>query len=1181
MNHAIHCELEEPRSALCLSGGGIRSATFCLGVLQGLARWNVLGRFHYLSTVSGGGYIGSWLSRWIAEDGLGNALSGLAGRPRPTPATVDPEPSPLRYLRAYSSYLAPRRGLSTDLFTLVVTYLRNLTLNWFVLVPLLFAGLMAPRVFMAGVSLVAHQGLWLGCVLLGMAMVLGIGAVAVVERAMSSPSPGQAKDEGRALIRWLYSARAFLLFLAFGTGLLTLAWPGLSSLRGPWFLAICVCVGLVIHVGGVAVGRAAGLLDREAIPTARDAALDVVAIVVSGTGGGLALWLGAALFFTCPAEHPALYTILAVPYLLGAYWVATMLYMAACRRISDESHREWWARAGGVCLARAVFWIVGTALVLYGPVALLSGGAYVVTAVTATGVLSGLFASLWGYLSSGGIGEPSPQTRGWKTSLGDALAPILAGVFLVVLVVGGSLATSAGLHWKALATSWRSATATRIDKAARDHRKLVKGLDTYVATLSKSEKDTRNLELETSAPLQEEKRKIARKVLAQVNSLTFRLDAYLKVLGDRHDAVALRKSSPWRVLAVFAGALGLGIGASWLIGVNRFSLHGLYCNRLVRCYLGASQDVRNPEPFTGFDSLDDLALYQLQQPPDRPWRLFHVVNAALNMSGGGGRLDWQDRQAAPFTMSPLHAGSPVTGYQPCTAYGDEEGLSLGRAMTISGAAVSPSMGYHSSRLVSIVMTLFNARLGWWLPNPGESGRAVWQSAEPRWALLPLIGELLGRTAERSPYVYVSDGGHFDNLGLYEMVARRCRRIVVVDAVCDPKFEYADLARAIRMIRSDLGISVEFPPDSGPALRGTGARSYTVGRIRYSDVDGAVPDGMLVYIKPVMIGGEPADVVDYAARSDKAGRQFPHDTTADQFFDEAQFESYRMLGSYTVDQIRRDYPAFDRIRVAEDGADRRALKTFGIPAPDNPEGSNGHVNRHAPNSASTSPMPRMRDLVSRAGQAASGLGGSAITAAVVTGAVLTVSGTVSVTPPAPLLLQCKTEDGKTVCGTIEFDGKIPEVKVNQTDLDMLKSLTFAEGQKADGKGLRVNPGDLEAVHKPIPIAVNGATVPVNVGDAKVPVDVGTSRVLVDVGKAAVPVSVGDATVPVKPSEVPLDANGREALIRVANQLGSLREELVKLEGLKKLADIDDKLHKLAAAIRAIGPRRNVKSSGREE
>src|SRR5215470_19486344 len=117
---AIHA-LKEKRAALCISGGGIRSATFALGILQGLARCGLLEKFHYLSTVSGGGYIGSWLSAWINRAGLTSVIAQLASQREQT--RPNPEPPEIQNLRSYSNYLSPRLGFfSADSWTLVGTY---------------------------------------------------------------------------------------------------------------------------------------------------------------------------------------------------------------------------------------------------------------------------------------------------------------------------------------------------------------------------------------------------------------------------------------------------------------------------------------------------------------------------------------------------------------------------------------------------------------------------------------------------------------------------------------------------------------------------------------------------------------------------------------------------------------------------------------------------------------------------------------------------------------------------------------------------------------------------------------------------------------------------------------------------------------------------------------------------
>ena len=214
------------------------------------------------------------------------------------------------------------------------------------------------------------------------------------------------------------------------------------------------------------------------------------------------------------------------------------------------------------------------------------------------------------------------------------------------------------------------------------------------------------------------------------------------------------------------------------------------------------------------------------------------------------------------------------------------------------------MGYHSSPFVTFILTLLNVRLGAWLGNPGQAGDHTFHLGYPESSVQPIIDEALGLTNDKSPYVYLSDGGHFENLGLYEMVLRRCHFIVISDAGSDPECSFADLGESVRKIRVDFGILIDFgqmniyPRSQTDAAKQQG-RNCAVGRIRYSAVDGpTVPDGIIVYIKPACYGDEPRDIYEYFKRSET----FPHESTADQFFSESQFESYRMLGAYTMEKL---------------------------------------------------------------------------------------------------------------------------------------------------------------------------------------------------------------------------------------------------------------------------------------
>jgi hypothetical protein len=291
-------------------------------------------------------------------------------------------------------------------------------------------------------------------------------------------------------------------------------------------------------------------------------------------------------------------------------------------------------------------------------------------------------------------------------------------------------------------------------------------------------------------------------------------------------------------------------------------------------------------------------------------------------------------------------------------YGGRQGLSLATAMAISGAAFNPNMGYHSSPLVTLLMTFFNVRLGWWLPNPAcadtqdehgramptEKGKRFLRKNGPTVALEPLLKEALGKTDSTSNWIELTDGAHFENLGLYEMVLRRCRRIIVVDVGADPEYQFEDLGNALRKIEIDLGIPIRFERQPNMEKeRSLNSLYCAVAKIDYECADRfADPNvayGELVYIKASLRGDEPPDIRQYAATHST----FPHETTANQFFNESQFESYRHLGSLVVDQIveKGIHEAHLRDRQPQLGVDMESFsqtaEAYAMTKPKNPPG----------------------------------------------------------------------------------------------------------------------------------------------------------------------------------------------------------------------------------------------------
>ena len=245
----------------------------------------------------------------------------------------------------------------------------------------------------------------------------------------------------------------------------------------------------------------------------------------------------------------------------------------------------------------------------------------------------------------------------------------------------------------------------------------------------------------------------------------------------------------------------------------------------MRAYWGASHTGRNPNPFTGFDPHDDLALKEMRQ--DNCYSgPFPIVNTTLNAVSGKD-LAWQERKAESFVTTPLRCGFDVWLEQMDLKKGsamgrpksiemyrhrptenflyENGGPRVGAAVSIIGRGSSPNMGYHSLPSLAFLMTFFNVRLGYWAGNPRNKN--TWTKPGPMVGLLRLLAELFGQTDDEARYVYLSDGGHFENLGVYELVKRRCKFIIACDAGADGNYALGDLGSAVRKCREDMGIEI--------------------------------------------------------------------------------------------------------------------------------------------------------------------------------------------------------------------------------------------------------------------------------------------------------------------------------------------------------------------------------------
>ena len=828
------------QAALCLSGGGIRSAAFALGILQSLSRKKLLTQFHYLSTVSGGGYIGSWLQRWIAESNADAVMAALGG---------SNEPPEVKALRENSNYLTPRIGIgSNDTWTALALSVRNILINTMLFAPLfLLLGLFPNLVAAAIGSRPTPDLAWL---------LLGAGTACLTLASYSTfrllPSYRLRKIKVKGAGDRHLNLHVVLPLALWGVlATIAVAPLMLTGVRKGPLLHDVAEANLVAMLAGLAIAwlRADGLRRRV---IAHDATVWLLAGVAASVSLFFsALWtvqltqavnLGRYALQVLTTMGPILAT--------AAQFVATMLFVVFRRAgtphapLSPDADREWLARLSALKMKPALLW-----------------GAVGIAAFGVVGLLDHLVGSLG---------------RGMDLSFAGILS-LLSGA---TAVLGGRSSKSGGPSERGVGTVLRHIPFHLIVTLAT----IVFGMALFTFH-------------------------------AGVEQIV--AGRFARLL-DRHRGWPARWPDRWlnsdvAAHLLIAAALALALHVmSRHVSVNRFSLTGLYRNRLARAFLGGARRQRRPDPFTGFDPADNVRVHHLvRRKGDPPQRLYPVINVALNVTSTE-RLAWQERKAEPFVFTPLYSGSEMLTREDAEAgdlpgafiasdsYGGNEpdlglagrGVTLATAMAISGAAASPNMGYNSSPTTAFLMSLFNVRLGAWLPNPARArslGKAVAASG-PSDNLRAMLRELAGSTQDSGRDIYLSDGGHFDNLGIYEMIRRRCRYIVVSDAGCDPDGKFQDLGNAVRKIAIDQNVKIDF---ASMQIAGGGSRAqfaYALGTIEYPEQSQL---GHILYLKPSLYGSIPIDVRAYAAGSPT----FPHETTGDQFFSESQFESYRALGRY--------------------------------------------------------------------------------------------------------------------------------------------------------------------------------------------------------------------------------------------------------------------------------------------
>jgi hypothetical protein len=874
---------------LAFSGGGIRSATFGLGVLEALKELGLLKKFDYLSTVSGGGYIGAWLS----------ANCKRAAEQKPVPVDWLDKSTCWResvdYLRRYSNYLSPKLGFfSADTWSMGTVWLRNTMLVQLTVILAIAVVLLVPRFLFVAFHHWPEVGHWRWTTI----SLFITGAVGI------AANQWRLNHDKVLFGRWFVGCAAALSCTAVAW------WAGAHFSFDPfnkdqtdYQLAIPIAILLVL-AGFCLQPTMAKLvyLKRPNEPQVNYGQMGVqlwvvvpmmavgflVAAIMWGQSqtGHLAQLANFGDFFKGAWRY--------WPFPLTVVFTSLMLFSFCSMR----SLRGWQNIALAVlapfpallvlhallCAIMALFH--GWSMPLGGPegrlMAYVWGPAMVLYSFTLTVLV---LIGMLGRQSTEGVREWWSRFGAWLGIYGTAWMVInVAAAYAPKL---GDFLLSANA-WKSISLGWVATTLAGLFAGKSD------------TTSGKNTKSTLTTALDWVARIAPFFF-VAGLLLAVSYILHFAIGVNSEQTLDRFvrdtpDGLPPETIVP--TLAVFAVCLFTFLLLAWRVDINEFGLNAFYRSRLVRCYLGATRfraNERNPQRFTGFDDADDLKLSTLSYTPAGP---LHIINCALNL-GGSSDLALHTRHSAIFTLTPLHCGSRYLsrdkhenrilemGYTPTGIFGGNEGQpTLGQAISVSGAAASPNMGYHTSPVVAFLLTLFDVRLGWWFPNPSQSGI---NSSSPGFSLRYLLMELFGGADDKSKYLAISDGGHFENLAAYELVKRQCKVIVISDAECDPDLRFEGLGTLIRVCDVDFDAKIKIDvrpltPKGEPAWSGS---RFAVGTIEYPDGS----RGALIYLKASMTGDESTSVLQYKSTHPT----FPHESTGNQFYKEDQFECYRNLG----------------------------------------------------------------------------------------------------------------------------------------------------------------------------------------------------------------------------------------------------------------------------------------------
>ena len=385
--------------------------------------------------------------------------------------------------------------------------------------------------------------------------------------------------------------------------------------------------------------------------------------------------------------------------------------------------------------------------------------------------------------------------------------------------------------------------------------------------------------------------------------------------------------------ALFASLATLSIGCffGWFTDLNLFGINRMYRDRLMEAFMPNTSSVEknqweaatkadqamvvnmcgNGVFSKNKDGTIDIALNKIKSAGP-----YHLINTNIVLNDSE-EAKFRGRGGDNFVISPAYSGSDSVNWHPTLDFVDGK-MSHATAMAISGAALNPGagvggLGTTRNKLVSFMMAFFHLRLGWWLTNPNAKNKnKVFK--KPNFIVPGLTqGVFAYNNKEDSTFIELTDGGHFENTGIYELIRRKLPIIMLSQAGADPKFTLEDIANVMERVRVDFGVSIDFLEDYGlNAILPNGdnnadavekkfnlsKKGFAIAEIDYPDKEKL---GYLIVIKSLMIKDLPLSLFHYKS----VNNDFPNQTTADQFFDENQFEAYRELGYQLTKQMVKE------------------------------------------------------------------------------------------------------------------------------------------------------------------------------------------------------------------------------------------------------------------------------------